>query len=84
MTATGLRTYQGCIYPSSGVRHQDGQDVGVDVGGGGKLGVPQKLLHYTEQDALQEQLGRRDINTTRIYLHLSDEDVRREVGKIQF
>ena len=35
-------------------------------------------------DALQEQLGHRDINTTRIYLRLSDEDVRREVGKIQF
>ncbi|MFC1935815.1 tyrosine-type recombinase/integrase [Chloroflexota bacterium] len=35
-------------------------------------------------DALQEQLGHRDINTTRIYLRLTDEDVRREVGKIQF
>ena len=35
-------------------------------------------------DALQEQLGHRDINTTRIYLRLSDEDVRREVSKIQF
>ena len=35
-------------------------------------------------DALQEQLGHRDINTTRIYLRLSDEDVRREVAKIQF
>ncbi len=35
-------------------------------------------------DALQEQLGHRDINTTRIYLRLSDEDVKREVGKIQF
>ena len=33
-------------------------------------------------DALQEQLGHRDINTTRIYLRLSDEDVKREVGKI--
>ena len=35
-------------------------------------------------DALQEQLGHRDINTTRIYLRLSDEDVKREVGKLQF
>ena len=32
-------------------------------------------------DALQEQLGHRDINTTRIYLRLSDEDVKREVAK---
>ena len=35
-------------------------------------------------DALQEQLGHRDINTTRIYLRLSNEDVMREVAKIQF
>ena len=35
-------------------------------------------------DALQEQLGHQDINTYRIYLRLSDEDVKREVGKIQF
>ena len=35
-------------------------------------------------DALQEQLGHRDINTTRIYLRLSGEDVKREVQKIQF
>ena len=35
-------------------------------------------------DALQEQLGHRDINTTRIYLRLSDEDIRREVTKVQF
>ena len=35
-------------------------------------------------DALQEQLGHRDINTTRIYLRLSDEDVKREVDKIRF
>ncbi len=35
-------------------------------------------------DALQEQLGHRDINTTRIYLRLSDADVRRELSKIQF
>ncbi len=35
-------------------------------------------------DALQEQLGHRDINTTRIYLRLSDEDIKREVAKIQF
>ena len=35
-------------------------------------------------DALQEQLGHKDINTTRIYLRLSDEDVKREVNKIQF
>ncbi len=35
-------------------------------------------------DALQEQLGHRDINTTRIYLRLSDEDVKREVGKVLF
>ena len=35
-------------------------------------------------DALQEQLGHRDINTTRIYLRLSDEDLRREVAKLQF
>ena len=33
-------------------------------------------------DALQEQLGHRDINTTRIYLRLSDEDVKREVDKV--
>ena len=37
-----------------------------------------------ESDALQEQLGHRDINTTRIYLRLTSEDVMREVGKIQF
>ena len=35
-------------------------------------------------DALQEQLGHMNINTTRIYLRLSDEDVKREVAKIQF
>ena len=35
-------------------------------------------------DALQEQLGHKDINTTRIYLRLSDEDVKREVNKVQF
>ena len=35
-------------------------------------------------DALQEQLGHRDINTTRIYLRLTSEDVRREVAKVQF
>ena len=35
-------------------------------------------------DTLQEQLGHRDINTTRIYLRLTGEDVKREVGKIQF
>ena len=35
-------------------------------------------------DALQEQLGHRDINTTRIYLRLSNEDLRREVSKLQF
>ena len=35
-------------------------------------------------DALQEQLRHRDINTTRIYLRLTDEDVKREVSKVQF
>ena len=35
-------------------------------------------------DGLQEQLGHRDINTTRIYLRLTSEDVMREVAKIQF
>ena len=35
-------------------------------------------------DALQEQLGHQDINTTRIYLRLTSEDVMREVDKIQF
>ena len=35
-------------------------------------------------DALQEQLGHRDINTTPIYLRLSDEDLRREVSKLHF
>ena len=35
-------------------------------------------------DALQEQLGHRDINTTRIYLRLTDEDVKREVDKVLF
>ena len=35
-------------------------------------------------DALQEQLGHRDINTTRIYLRLTDDDVKREVSKVQF
>ena len=34
-------------------------------------------------DAFQEQLGHRDINTTRIYLGLTSEDAMREVGKIQ-
>ena len=35
-------------------------------------------------DALQEQLGYRDINITRIYLQLSDEDIKREVSRIDF
>ena len=35
-------------------------------------------------DPLQEQLGHRDINTTRIYLRLTSEDVMREVAKIHF
>ena len=35
-------------------------------------------------DAPQEQLGHRDINTTRIYLRLSDGDIQREVSKVQF
>ena len=35
-------------------------------------------------DALREQLGHPDINTTRIYLRLLDEDVKREVDKIRF
>ena len=35
-------------------------------------------------DALQEQLGHRDINTTRIYLRLTDADVKREVAKVEF
>ncbi len=35
-------------------------------------------------DALQEQLGHRDINTTRIYPRLTSEDVIREVAKIEF
>ena len=35
-------------------------------------------------DALQEQLGHKDLNTTRIYLRLSGEDLRREVTKLQF
>ncbi len=42
------------------------------------------LNHAGRLDALQEQLGHRDINTTRIYLRLSDEDVKREVAKVQF
>ena len=35
-------------------------------------------------DALQEQLGHRDLNTTRIYLRLTNEDVKREVNKVHF
>ena len=35
-------------------------------------------------DALQEQLGHRDIDATRIYLRLTSEDVMRKVAKIQF
>jgi len=35
-------------------------------------------------DALQEQLGHRDINITWIYLRLSDEDIKREVARVQF
>lgn len=42
------------------------------------------LNHGGRLDALQEQLGHRDINTTRVYLRLSDEDVKREVAKVQF
>ena len=42
------------------------------------------LNHGGRLDALQEQLGHRDINTTRIYLRLTSEDVMREVAKIQF
>ena len=34
-------------------------------------------------DALQEQLGHADIDTTRIYVRLTGEDVMREVSKIQ-
>ena len=33
---------------------------------------------------VSEQPGHRDINTTRIYLRLSHEDVKREVAKVQF
>ena len=40
--------------------------------------------HGGRLDALQEQLGHRDINTTRIYLRLTSEDVMREVSKIEF
>jgi len=35
-------------------------------------------------DALQEQLGHSNINTTRIYLRLTDDDIKREVGKVVF
>ena len=42
------------------------------------------LNHGGRLDALQEQLGHKDINTTRIYLRLTDEDVKREVSKVQF
>ena len=42
------------------------------------------LNHSGRLDALQEQLGHRDINITRIYLRLSDEDIKREVSKIPF
>ena len=35
-------------------------------------------------DALQKQLGHRDINTTPIYLRLTSEGVMRQVAKIQF
>ena len=35
-------------------------------------------------DALQEQLGHRDTNTTRIYLRLTDEDIKPEVAKVHF
>jgi len=33
---------------------------------------------------LQEQLGHKDINITRIFLRLCDEDIKREVQKLQF
>ena len=42
------------------------------------------LNHGGRLDALQEQLGHRDINTTRIYLRLTSQDVMREVDKIVF
>ena len=42
------------------------------------------LNHGGRLDALQEQLGHADINTTRIYLRLTSEDVMREVDKIVF
>ena len=35
-------------------------------------------------DALQEQLGHKDLSTTKVYLRLSNEDLKREVAKIQF
>ncbi len=50
-----------------------------------RLGYAINFLNCSGRlDALQEQLGHRVITTTRIYLRLSDEDVKREVAKIQF
>ena len=51
-----------------------------------KAHAPNKIEESSDAvlDALQEQLGHRDINTTRIYLRLSDEDIKREVARIQF
>ena len=50
-----------------------------------RLGYAINFLNCSGRlDALQEQLGHRDINTTRIYLRLSDDDLRREVAKVQF
>ena len=40
------------------------------------------LNHGGRLDALQDQLGHRDINTTRIYLRLTGEDVMGEVSKV--
>ena len=50
----------------------------------GLLFIKGQHLSMGEVHAIQEQLGHRDINTTRIYLRLTSEDVMREVAKIDF
>ncbi len=52
--------------------------------------APVSLVQYRKQPQVLEQSkerwgpGVRDINTTRMYLRLSDGDVEKEVTKVQF
>ena len=90
---------EGFLFPSRKGGHITKQRVGQIVKGRARRARLQRNVHahlfrhgyainflkYSGRlDALQEQLGHGDINTTRIYLRLSDDDLQREVSKIQF